>query len=168
MGEYRKCVLTAAVFLISCQAISAESKDISYYCTKDATGGVRYNEKTKKWEATNFKPDGNFVLKMQYLRSYANKAGFGSSDITEYTVTVTIAGSKYAAPCSYDYFYAHTGREIVPLTNNRLRCDASLVDYTFDLDSNRFLATYLQGYTDGIDNNENTPSISAGTCTKID
>jgi hypothetical protein len=166
MGKHG-LLLLVVYGLVSGPVLAADEKDVSYYCTKDAVGGVWYNDKTKKWEAANFKPEGNFVLKMQYLRSYINKGGFGSSDITEYTVTLTVAGSKYSAPCSYDLFYAHKDKETVPLTNNRLRCNAALVDYVFDFDSNRFLGAYLQGYTDGVDSNENTPAMSAGTCTKI-
>jgi hypothetical protein len=167
MGKYRKYLLTAAVLLVPSQGISAESKDRSYYCTKDAVGGIWYNDRTKKWEAADFKPDGNFVLKMEFFRTYTNKDAFSETDITEYSVSVTAAGSNFPALCSYDYFYAHTDQHAVPLMNNRLRCNASLGDYVFDFGSNRFLGAYLEGYTDGKDNNENTPSVSAGTCTKI-
>ena len=41
-------------------------------------------------------------------------------------------------------------------------------DYVFSLKTNRFLSIYSIGYMDGEDRNENTPSVSGGTCTKID
>ena len=41
-------------------------------------------------------------------------------------------------------------------------------DYVFSLKTNRFLSIYSIGYMDGEDSNENTPSVSGGTCTKID
>jgi hypothetical protein len=164
MLKYRKHLLAAAVLLVPSQGTSAESKDRSYYCTSDAVGGIWYNDRTKKWQAADFKPDGNFVLKMEFFRAYTNKDALSETDILEYSVSVTAAGSNYPAPCSYDFFYAHTDKHAVPLMNNRLRCNASLVDYVFDFSSNRFLGAYLQGYTDGKNDNENTPHHHQPSC----
>ena len=47
----------------------------------------------------------------------------------------------------------------------RFRCLGVRHDYRFNLENNRFL---LFGYFDGADNNENTPAVTGGTCTKID
>jgi hypothetical protein len=40
--------------------------------------------------------------------------------------------------------------------------------YQFNLMNNRFTSYYLQGYVDGVDNNNNAPAVSGGTCTKIE
>jgi hypothetical protein len=42
------------------------------------------------------------------------------------------------------------------------------MDYQFNLRTNRFLGAYLEGYVDGKDNNDDTPFVSGGTCSKID
>jgi hypothetical protein len=47
-------------------------------------------------------------------------------------------------------------------------CSASLKDYVFNLKQGRFLAVYAVGYVNGFDNNDNTPAIDGGRCTKID
>ena len=44
----------------------------------------------------------------------------------------------------------------------------SLPSYQFNLTNNRFLSIYDFGYIDGRDNNDETPSVSGGTCTKIE
>jgi hypothetical protein len=46
-------------------------------------------------------------------------------------------------------------------------CGGSVDHYIFDLHSNRYLKTYDWGYTSGKDNNDDTPTVTAGICTKI-
>ena len=49
----------------------------------DVAGGVSYNEKTKKWEATAFRPHQKFVLKMKFLGVRKEE------QLSDYKVTVT-------------------------------------------------------------------------------
>ncbi|SFL38498.1 hypothetical protein SAMN05216302_10744 [Nitrosomonas aestuarii] len=46
-------------------------------------------------------------------------------------------------------------------------CDAGLGELLFSPESGRFIKTYPIGYWDGSDNNEDTPNISRGRCSKI-
>jgi hypothetical protein len=42
----------------------------AYYCAAtESSGGIVYNERTKKWEGTNFRPFSKFTLKFKYVRN---------------------------------------------------------------------------------------------------
>lgn len=169
-GSRRNSESSAALgaVLVPFNARALENKDHTFFCTTDASGGISYNTPAKRWEGTRFKADGKFLLKMEYLQSHTDKGKYFETDISDYMVSITPAGEKHDQQCNYFYFYAHTENKSVPVMNGGFRCDAVLTDYVFDLDSNRFLSVYLQGYVDGKDNNENTPAVSAGTCTTIE
>ena len=47
-------------------------------------------------------------------------------------------------------------------------CNAYNHEYQFNLKAHRYLAAYLVGYVDGEDVNDDTPSVTAGVCTKIE
>lgn len=48
-----------------------------------------------------------------------------------------------------------------------LICNAFFGTVRFNKNNLRFVETYTFGYTDGKNNNDNTPSISIGTCTPL-
>jgi hypothetical protein len=127
----------------------AQSKDVAYYCVSEVAGGLWYNEKTKKWEGVSFRPESKFVLKMIFLHS-------------NYDVTVTEAGKEYNLRCSEHYGKLGVGDQYKSFS-----CTTAVHDYRFNFVTNRFLAIYAHGYVDGKDNDDNTPGIEGGTCTKI-
>ncbi|MGY4502000.1 hypothetical protein ACVWYH_005957 [Bradyrhizobium sp. GM24.11] len=157
------CTLLAAL-LISTSAMA----DASYFCTVESSGGIAFNKSTNKWESTRFRPTEKFVLKMTFSRSFNRKGAFDAERVDENFVTLTAAGKSYASPCVNYFFYGHSEDNSVPVVDNFFRCSASSQDYMFNLNTHRFLQTYLAGYVDGTDNNDDTPSVAAGTCTKID
>jgi hypothetical protein len=63
--------------------------------------------------------------------------------------------------------YEHDAKSNVPVIADQFNRSASMSEYTINLVTNRFFAAYLQGYIDGKENNDNTPAVLAGTCTKI-
>jgi hypothetical protein len=68
-----------------------------------------------------------------------------------YTVTLTAAGEKYAAPCTNDFDYPR--KTVLVGGYGYVSCTSNLTLYRFNLRNNRFLAAYLQGFvslTDGI------------------
>jgi hypothetical protein len=143
------------------------AKDASYFCTVEFSGGIAFNERFKKWESTTFRPEGKFVLKLKYLKVRTQKDFLGKDEtVTDFNVTLTQAGSNLPSPC------LSTGDEwssIVPVSQyDYFSCYADLSEHYFNLRTNRFLASYMVGFIDGKENNENTPSVSGGTCTKID
>ena len=142
-------------------------KDASYFCTVELAGGLAFNQNLKKWESAKFRPERKFVLKLKYLTTRTQKDFLGKDEtVTDFNVTLTAAGSNSSEPC------LKTGdewSETVPISQyDFIACTAGLSEHYFNLKSNRFLTSYMLGYIDGKDNDDNTPVVSGGTCTKID
>src|SRR5215470_7768529 len=167
-GLFRLWIVGAAPFVIA--TAFAQSKDVAYYCVGDVAGGVSYNDKTKKWEATAFRPHQKFVLKMKFLGVRKEE------QLSDYKVTVTETKEEdwrralemepyEGLPCR-----GEDRNETVTVSDRftTVSCSTGAYDYQFNLGTYRFLATYPYGYTDGRDNNDNTPSVEVGRCTKID
>lgn len=160
-----KKALAIAIVLVSSPAAALPAKDASYYCNAVASGGIFYNTGTAQWEPTRFKPDRKFVLKLRFLAQRQQKDLFDQLEtVGDFEVTMTDAGTSRALPCANLKDFTPTnsiGKE------NWLVCVSSLSEYRFDLNANRFLGAYLQGYVNGKDTNDDTPAVTAGVCTKI-
>jgi hypothetical protein len=139
-----------------------QEHDGSYYCVTEFVGGVAYDETLKKWDSTRFRPHEKFVVHFKYAGPHM----VGDQSYTDdYFVTVTPSGSGKTESCKN-----YKGEEKVEFTRGvgRGDCEARLGRYTFGLRYNRFLKTFeFGGYAIGMDQNTDTPSISGGTCTKI-
>ena len=80
--------------------------------------------------------------------------------------TVTQVGrSNPSLPCFDKRTHSKT---IVIGESESFSCLGNLHEYMFNLRTGRFLATYLEGYLDGKDNNENNPAVEGGICTKFE
>jgi hypothetical protein len=142
---------------------SAQEKNGAYYCVADASGGIFYDDNSKRWEGTTFCPSTKFVVRLTFAEHKIEKNFLGDQDDHNYyKIAITDSGDNYASPCTSD----NTG-EVIVLNPGLTRCSV-ISDYVFDFKNNRFLSAYLLGYVGGKDNNENTPAVSAGTCTKIE
>jgi hypothetical protein len=149
----------AAFFLISWASAFAEGRDAAYFCVQEAAGGLWYNTGTKKWEGAIFRPDNKFVLRMKYAATRTSDR----EAVSLFRITVTPSGSNYASPC------VEFPSDTVELSSTGwMRCNANVTDYQFNINTNRFLAMYAVGYVNGRDDNSDTPSVSGGTCTKIE
>ena len=141
------------ILLMPSMAFSAERRVGAYYCTVKFAGGIAYNNTLVQWEGTIFRPEGNFVMKLA-----------GTTDRDEYDVTITDEGEQTtrsscladAKPPSIDQFAF-------------MSCSRAngIYEYKFNFDNTRFIRIYKAGYTNGVDNNTDTPAISGGFCTKI-
>jgi hypothetical protein len=146
--------------------LAEESGALSYFCNVEASGGVSYNANTQRWVGTTFRPEGKFVLRLHFLKERVIKNEIVKDEtVKDYTATLTNAGSKYARPCAKSGAVDPT---VTVFERGQLYCTDGTTDYSFSIQTNRFLASYLVGFVGGEDNNDNTPSISAGTCTKIE
>lgn len=47
-------------------------------------------------------------------------------------------------------------------------CNTFGGEWSMNISNGRFLSTYTWGYVDGVNSNDNTPSIEVGSCSKID
>ena len=119
----------------------------------------------KKWKGAALRTEEKFVLRLKHLRGRIEKSYNGEAQtVHEYDVTVTPAGSNYPVLC------VSSGQTHVDVRQlHGVWCyGVDFQEYRFNLTSNRFLSIYLIGYLEGADNKGNTPSVTGGTCTKID
>ena len=170
-GLFRLWIVGAALFPAT--VAFAQSKDVAYYCVGEAAGGLFYNEKTKKWEAiTGFVPFQRFVLKMKFLGARVRKERAIEEQVSDYKVTVTESDQNIALSCRDDDPNKSSDDPNKTVTvSDQFRtfsCATTSYDYQFNLGTRRFLSIYRYGYTNGNDNNDDNPSVEAGTCTKID
>jgi hypothetical protein len=136
-------------------SFAQQSTEGSYSCTAESSGGIFYNDQTKKWEGTGFRPLSKFILRLKYVRTTPEK--------DEYAVTVTRNGDNNALPCiSYRTQLVQTDEF------GFLICRTDFYNYKFNLKAGRFVEAYLMGYINGHDTNADTPVVSGGVCTKIE
>ena len=145
------CVATITVTV----SLAQQSSEGAYTCAAESSGGIFYNEQTKKWEGTSFRPLSKFTLKLKYVRTATNG--------DEYAVTIIPSGRNYVLACiSYR-------TQLVQIDEfGYLVCRTDFFNYKFNLKAGRFVETYLMGYINNHDNNDDTPMLSGGVCTKIE
>jgi len=164
-------ILSAAILIASVPVTSANAqlgKDASYFCISEFAGGVAYDQATKKWKGTALRTNNKFVLRLKFVNSRVEKTFFRGDEIVhDYNITFTETGSNSPEPC---IDVRQSKPRITVGYDGLMTCTSSLDlnEYIFNLTKNRFLATYLIGYIDGKDSNENTPAVSGGICAKID
>lgn len=136
-------------------SFAQQSKEGTYSCAAESSGGIFHNNQTKKWEGTSFRPLSKFVLKLKYVRT--------TTEADEYAITIMPDGSNDAVACTADR---------TPLVQidefDFLVCRTRFYNYKFNLKAGRFLEAYLMGYVNGQDTNNDTPVVSGGVCTKIE
>ena len=147
--------------------LRAEGSDTSsYFCVVEASGGVAYNANMKKWVGMTFNPDGKFVLRLRQLSRRVEKNVLGNDEaVTDYSISLTEFGSSVARACEK---IGSVDPTVTVYGNRALYCADGTSDYVFNITVNRFLASDMRGYAIGKDNSEDYPSISAGTCTRIE
>lgn len=167
MGWSRLTAFTLSFLFSSATVAGAiEPKDVSYFCVAEATGGLSFNTAQKKWIGTAFKPTEKFVLRLKFVDL---RVGTTKSDKDEYyanfEATLTESGSNWQSRCTQLGAVDKTAVSIGKYDN--FTCYANVQEYVFNLTNNRYLSVYAYGYTDGVENNDNTPGVTGGVCTKI-
>jgi hypothetical protein len=139
---------------------NAFAQSEAYYCTSEAAGGLSYDSAEKKWVGSIFRPDIPFVLTLQKV---------GDQSPERYHITITPHGERFAQPC-IPVGGGTVGDNVQVYSRALVMCSSPwlITLYQFNLMNNRFASHYLLGYVDGIDNNNNTPGVSGGRCTKIE
>lgn len=136
----------------------------TYICVGEAAGGIRYDDKTKKWIPTHFRVDNDkFIIKVTATGRTTYDTGFSPVEtVMGYSVEYSVPGSGDTQEC-----YLPEGVNGKIVTNGRFRCQSALTRYQFNLISMRYMEAYESGFIDGEDNNDNTPSITIGYCSKF-
>jgi len=148
------------------------SEDASYFCIREMAAGLTYNSSLKKWAGVQLGSEGSFskfILRMRFLKERVQRNVLDEEeDVSDYEVTITEAETNYGFPCRSAGAGVITRIVTVVGDDGNLDCSARAYSFTFNIENNRFISVFLHGYVDGIDNNENSPMVSGGTCTKID
>jgi hypothetical protein len=136
-------------------SFAQQTKEGAYSCAAESSGGIFYNDRTKKWEGTSFRPQSKFILRVKYVRTTA--------DGDEYTATIAPGGRDDSLPClSYR-------TQLAQISDfGLLVCRTEFYNYKFNLKAGRFVEGYLMGYINGQDLNDDTPLVSGGVCTRIE
>ena len=154
--------------LVGASQSHAEGSEISsYFCVVEASGGVAYNTNMKKWVGMTFNPHGKFVLRLRQLGRRSERNVHGKDEaVTEYSISLTESGSSTARRCEK---IGSVDPTVAVYDDRAIHCADGTTDYMFDITANRFLASDMRGYVFGKkQNGEDYPSISAGTCTRIE
>jgi hypothetical protein len=162
------CTVFCALLTILPSKSNAQTKDASYFCTAEVSGGFQYNKVQKKWEGVAFPADHKFILRLKFLRTYLRKKEdqFDEDEtFNVYDVMITDAGTSLAIPCT------GIGKKEVSVGKyNTVFCERSFLEYKINLNRLRYLVTYAVGYAVGQERDEesDTPYLEGGTCTKIE
>jgi len=154
-------VITALVVatLALVQSAFSQSKDGAYHCVVEMSAGLAFDGASKKWSAAALRVDQKFVLRMKYGGSHIEEG----KQVSDYDITITDAGTDFDRPCS-------NNQKMITIHDDDggFRCGTITEDLVVNIKTLRFLRIYPLGYVSGQDNNDNTPSVSGGTCTRID
>jgi len=138
---------------------NAQAVEESYFCNGEFAGGLTFDTGTKHWRGGVFHVDRKFVLNVKIVGTRMD----GITPVDDLRVTVTASGSNFAAPCVDTREPANS----IASKYGMIFCTVSFTDYTISRRTNRFLTVYAVGYVSGEDNNDDTPSVTGGICTKI-
>jgi len=135
----------------------------SYFCASEFSAGIDFDITTKKWGSKRFQASSKFILRVSHGRHRIQRA-LQDETVTDYLATITQMGANFAAPCTTAADHKFVGRE----SDHAFACQTFYTEYRFNLRTMRFLAGYFGGFVDGKDDGNDTPAMSAGTCTKIE
>ena len=110
----------------------------------------------------------SFILQMKYLNSRKVEYPWETVVVGDLNVTITRSGSNHATTCTYN-----DSGKVEPVTVNEkdlFKCTSNLFEYLISVRSNRFLQTYVGTYVLGDEDRaeQDTPTITGGTCAKIE
>ncbi len=126
------------LFLFALFVNNANAQE-GYLCVSEAAGGVSYEKNINKWKGTVFRTKNDKIL----ITNKNNKWIMKQFD------------STIENDCN------------APNEIGVMRCNNLFGTFIFNTKTRRYLSTYIAGYIDGVDNNDNTPSIEIGICTKL-
>lgn len=111
----------------------------NFLCVSEALGGVAYDKTKKRWEGTKFTN-------------------------TNQKIIISKKNDDWKIREFEDGFERNCGK----ITEHGiLRCDVFFGEFVFNINTKRFLQSYMVGYINGEDNNNNTPAVTIGTCGKF-
>lgn len=175
-----RAVSSAAFLLLVCSSSSSAEQQFfdnagkfngSYACTVRNSAGIYYDKSLKDWRPSVLESGGSFIVD---VAETGNSAENSLNEIaTSYSIRIIDSEKKSATRCT-EVENTPGGEPTLIVEHNiskngRVGCQASLTDYRFNFSTLRFIIPYTGLYfLDGIDAEGDTPSITAGTCEKMD
>ena len=149
-----------------CRALVLEPRSASFYCKVDFSGGVSFNEISKRWDSAQYVPVDRFNLKLQFISTDIRKNIRGDYEaVGNFRAKIT----KQQSHMPSSWFPGECETNIaVKLDDPWFSCSSGPSHYNINLGLHRFLSAYMAGYVDGSENNDAMPSVSAGLCTQLD
>ena len=111
----------------------------TYLCVPSKITGFSYDGATKSWEQTRFTTDDSKKLLVKVNNQWEWRS----------------FGQQFGDKCG------------VMSDAGWINCRLLFGTLRFNKNNLRYIQTYTVGYTDGVNNNDNTPSITIGTCTPL-
>jgi hypothetical protein len=146
----------------------AQIKAGDYLCKADWSGGGKYSAVEKRWTGTQFNPDTQFMLKLEFVLKDKYQETLSPIFQTDYyniiIGDVNFPDGRYCLSSEGD-------RDVRSSLSSLIECNLSLFgeEYQFNLDNARYTKVSRVGFIDGEDDQTaSTPHIEGGTCTKIE
>jgi len=158
-------IVSAAILVVFVPFTTASAqfeagREASYSCAAAATGGIIYDEETRKWTGTAFRASLEFALRVRFLGTHVGKSFTGlDQTFYDFNVTITPKGSNFPIRCYREFDTPVSATR----DNSVLECYADHL-YRINLKTNRFLAARLDGYLDGNNDKDRAALVSGGTC----
>ena len=130
-----------------------------YLCKVEMSTGFKIVEGTRKWQSTNFIPDGTYLLRPTDTEVSLND---GSKTASYEVVAMGAKYPEFTCDTGFSYWYGNEGTP-----SDWLFCSGA-GEFKFNRMTLRFVSTYTVGWADSSMYEEqkdgNTPSISLGSC----
>ncbi len=115
----------------------ASAQDV-YLCVGDAAGGVSFDGNSQKWKGAALRTSSKILVNKKNNKWTMKE--FDSSLENECT-----------QPNEYGV----------------MSCNKIFGEFHFSTKTRRYISTYIAGYIDGRNNNDNTPYVEIGVCSKL-
>lgn len=135
----KRCKAIFSSIFVALMAASNAYAQEGYFCVSEAAGGVSYEKSINKWKGTAFKTNNDKIL----ITKKNNKWVMKQFDLS--------IENDCSSPNEYGV----------------MKCEKFFGTLIFNTKTLRYLSTYTAGYIDGVDKNDNTPSVEIGACTKL-
>ena len=161
-----RTISVIATSLVGCAAVAEPEQDFSgaYFCTAEAAGGVRFNDSTERWQGTRFTADTKRIITIERGGKVLDVV---PESLDYYYVTYKYHGEDIDLGCVDVSDTLSEFPQLIHINDGEISCKTYGGWLEVNLRNGRFLQTSTAGYTDGIDNNRNTPAVVIGTCSRI-
>ena len=134
----------AILFAILALAGSPLGAEEIYQCVPEQAAGFIFDPSSSRWKSVNLVAENAKYI----IRGAISPEG---------ALSIMSAGTNYEE-CRSSEGYGNT---------NQAYFECFFGEFIFNKNTGRFIRTYTAGYTDGLDNDKNTPAILIGSCSPL-